>query len=158
MAIHEHLLDEFSAENRETVRRRSLLPMWIKIFIWLFMILGLVSVPLFIFGLIGSGFYIELYGLKSSVPTSFVALFLEIIFLFKCVVSFCLWFEEKQAIRLGIVDAAFGILVCLLCMFDFPSNVGIQAQRSFRLEIIFLIAYLIKLIRVRARWESAESE
>lgn len=155
MAIHEHLLDEFSTENRIIIRRRSLLPIWIKIFTWLFMILGLISIPLFIFGLTGSGFYIELYGLKSSVPTSVVGLFLESIFLFKCIVSICLWFEEKKGIRLGIVDAVFGILVCLLCMFDFPSIIGIQAQRNFRPEIIFLIAYLIKLIRVRARWESA---
>jgi hypothetical protein len=154
MAVEENFLDEFSPEKLTLGRRRrALLPVWIRIFIWFFMILGVIAIPLLILGLKGSNFQVALYGLQSDDPTSFVGIFLAAIFLFKGVVAFFLWFEKKWAIMLGLIDAIAGILICLDVMLNFPIVVTDVSSRSFRMEIIFLTLYLVKLFNIRTKWE-----
>ena len=153
MAIEEHLLEEFADETKLSIpRRRSLLPIWMKIFTWFFMLVGSICVPLLVLGMLGLNFRVALYGLDSSDPKSFAGLLVLRLFIYKGLVSIALWFEMKWAAVAGIVDAILGILICFSTMFAaglFPGN---QSGLSFRLEIIFLAIYLVKLLRIRKKW------
>lgn len=152
--MKEHLLDEFTAEKQAAMRRRrSLLPVWMKLFIWLFMTVGILSVPIFVVGCLGSHFLVALYGLETDEPSSFAGFFLTALFAFKGLVSFFLWFEKRPAITLGIIDACIGILICIGVMFGFGFFLPYRVSASFRLEIVFLIVYLIKLINIREKWK-----
>jgi hypothetical protein len=143
-------LDEFLPETIVAVRRRKLLPVWMKIFIWIFLVIGVCSVPGFIAGLFGFSFSIAIYGFDTNEPTSTTGIFLLLIFLLKGMVAYALWFEKDWAINLGLFDAFLGIAVCIALMIFQLTRDGLHFE--FRLEILVLIPYLIKLYRIRKPW------
>jgi hypothetical protein len=146
-------LDEFSPEALAVVKRRQLLPVWIKICIWIFLVAGAIAVPAFIIGIFGFSFSIAMYGFSTTEPTSMVGIALLLLFVLKGVVSYGLWFEKKWAINLGLFDGYLGIAICIISMiFALGRDVS---GFSFRLEIVFLIPYLIKLHRIKRPWMTA---
>lgn len=145
-------LDEFAPEAIVAGWRRKLLPVWIKIFIWCFMVLGAFAVTVFFMGLFGFSCSIALYGFESTDPTSIVGISLLLLFLLKGVVSYSLWFEKKWAINLALFDAYLGIAICILSMI-FPLGRDIS-KYPLRGEILILVPYLIKLYRIKKLWVS----
>lgn len=141
----ENLLDEFAGEKLQPVRRRKLLPVWVRIFVWMFMILGGFAIPVLVIGLMGMKADIALYGLETNDVTSAEGLLLVFLFLYKGIVAALLWFEQGPAVVLGILDAVLGILICTWVMFAAP-------RFSFRLELLALIPYLLVLIRINKKW------
>jgi len=116
------------------------------------MIFGAISIPIFILGLSGFNFELELYGYTAHRALSTIGVFLFLLYLFKGVVSYSLWFEKVWAVNLGIIDAIIGILTCIIGMANIPLFHGNLDSNRFRFEIIFLIPYLIKLTRIRRLW------
>jgi hypothetical protein len=65
------------------IKRRSLLPLWIKIFIWIFIVMGAI-VPLGILGaLFGYNFHVSLYGMDAYSPIQPIGMLLSGLTLFK---------------------------------------------------------------------------
>jgi hypothetical protein len=145
--VNHNLLDEFSAEKLQPVRRRKIFPVWIKIFVWIFMIMGGCAVPVLIIGLFGTTIDLELYGLKATEATSVEGLLLLFLFIYKGVVAALLWFERGPAVAMAIIDAALGIMICTWVMFAGP-------HFAFRFELVALVPYLIVMFRIRKRWEA----
>jgi hypothetical protein len=143
-----NLLDEFSVENFPSERRRKLLPVWIKIFVWIFMIMGGITVPVLIIGLLGLKTSLALYGLETNEPASADGALLLFLFIYKGVVAAMLWFERRPAVTLAIFDAILGIVICLWVMI-------ISRGFVFKLELLALVPYLVKMINLRKRWEGA---
>ena len=141
----ENLLDEYAGDQMQQVRRRKLLPVWIKIFVWIFMILGGFAIPILIMGLLGTEVNLALYGLETKEVISAEGLLLLFLFLYKGIVAALLWFERGPAVVLGILDAVLGILICMWVMFAAP-------KLAFRLELVVLIPYLIVMIRISKKW------
>ena len=141
----ENLLDEYAGEKLQQVRRRKLLPVWIRIFIWIFMILGVFTIPVLILGILGNNVSLSLYGLETNEVMSAQGLLLLFLFLYKGTVAALLWFEQGPAIVLAILDAALGILICIWVMFAAP-------KLTLRLELVALIPYLIMMIRIGKKW------
>jgi hypothetical protein len=141
----ENLLDEYAGERLQQVRRRKLLPVWIRIFVWIFMILGGLAIPVLIIGLTGTNVNLSLYGLETNEVTSAEGLLLLFLFLSKGILAALLWFERGPAVVLAIIDAALGILICTWVMFAAPAF-------AFRLELVALIPYLILMIRISKKW------
>lgn len=141
----------------ETVFRRSLLPWWFKIFIFIFMITG-VLIPLgFITKILGYYFHFSLYGLNSVETFVPMGVVISVLFFLKAVVSFGLWFEKDWAIKLGYIDGGVGILICLYSMFLIPfidSNPNYSL--NIRFELALLIPYLYKLKNIENDWISGE--
>lgn len=140
--------------SRENVkRRRSLLPWWIKVFLWIFMVFAIIAPAGIVLGLMEVPFQLSLYGLTTNDPLSMVGLFLTAVFLLKGIVAVGLWSEKDWAINLGMVDAVLGIAVCVFMMIIYPliNNTGFQV--TFRLEIVLLILFLIKLSKIKNDWE-----
>ncbi|MBV8327655.1 hypothetical protein [Chryseobacterium sp.] len=144
--------DEFDTKNN-IVRRRSLLPLWIKIFLWFFLIGGTAGVILLLTGFLITNSSLSLYGIRADHPYSAAGLFICFLFIFKGIVSYGLWFEQKWGPKVGIIDAVSGILICIFMMiiapFTFPS-----VSFNIRLELVPLLFYLMKMIEIRKTWEN----
>ncbi|HMJ69766.1 MAG TPA: hypothetical protein VK508_12770 [Cyclobacteriaceae bacterium] len=138
----------------KTIRRRQLLPWWIKTFSWLFMIAGaFVPCALAAALLFGFTYHTALYGLETFEPLSPIGIILAGMYLLKGAVGFGLWFEKDWAIIAGLIDCIIGILACLCVMLVFPRIEGLSGySTSFRLEILFLIFFMVKLVRIRRQW------
>lgn len=137
-------------------KRRSLLPWWVKIFCWIFMIFGGISAIGIVFGILGYNFQLSLYGLESSRPLSLIGGLLMLTFLLKGAAAFALWTEKDWAITLGFVDAVLGIVICGLAMLIAPFlNIGFSF--NLRLELALLIPYLLWLNRTKAAWHKTVS-
>lgn len=143
------LTKEFVIEKR----RRKLLPWWIKIFVWIFL-LTTFAIPVgIIFGILGYPFQISLYGLQTNEPLSFIGIGLMSLFLLKGITSYGLWMEKTWVIAMGIVDGFIGILICLFIMFLYPIFEQKNASSiSFRLELLVLIPYLYWLFTIKKAW------
>ena len=63
--------------------------------------------------------------------------------------------EEKYAINLAMADAILGIVICGVVMMYplFDGQNGFKV--NFRLELILLIPYLVKLVNLKAKWTAA---
>ncbi|WP_396212523.1 hypothetical protein [Flavobacterium sp.] len=137
--------DEF--ERNSKIRRRNLLPWWIKFFCWLFMFTSVLAIVRVIL----SYFYIysdfEFYGLNAN-DGLLNTLIVFIVFTLHGLTGYSLWFEKGYGIVLAKVDAIFGILVCVYTMF-----LGYQiGNLTFRLELVLLVLFLIKLIKIKPYW------
>ena len=70
--------------------------------------------------------------------------------------SFDLLKEKDWAIKLGIIDSILGISICILLML-YPL-INTEMKSTFRIEIIFLIPYLLKLLKIKSTWENTIQE
>lgn len=140
-------------ENNGTLkRRRDLLPLWIKIFLWLFLIAGGLCVSFLILGVFSIKIDLSLYGIDAHHPYTVPGLIISFLFIYKAIVAFGLWFEETWAPLAAIIDAIIGIAVCILMMilaFAFPDNLSF----TLRLELIPLYFYLVKMYKIKKIWE-----
>lgn len=134
-------------------RRRSLIPVWIKIFIWLFIIMGAFVLVGFTAAIFGLNFQLALFGLESNDPLSAVGLVISFLFILKGVAAVSLWTEQDWAIHLALVDAIIGIIVCCIVMLVLPflmPDAGFSS--SIRLELALLIPYYLKLKKIKRLW------
>ena len=136
-------------------RRRDLLPWWVKVFIWIFLIFGAIAPLALIAGIAGFNFEISLYGLEANEPFSIIGISLILIYIFKGVTAYSLLKEKNWAVTLGIMDAIIGIAFCSLATIYPLINSGSGANFSFRLELLLLIPYLLKMIKIKSEWEKS---
>lgn len=115
----DNILDD-NFQNKLFTRRRDLLPMWMKIFCWIFMIMGFTLPFGFILGLLGMKFSLAFFGLETNEPFSIVGIILLVIFTLKGIAAFSLWTEKDWAIKIGRADAIVGIILCVFMMVIFP--------------------------------------
>lgn len=153
--MEEHIeISNLSLDNNvPKTRRRKLLPWWIKVFIWLFLIFGAIAPIAFVIGLFGANFQLSLYGFETNEPNSLVGFALFILFGLKGIAAYGLWTEKDWAIKIAQIDAIIGIFICLLKMVFIPLLFLENGfQFNFRLELILLIPYLIKLQNIKEIW------
>jgi hypothetical protein len=150
--IEEEILNNETSQITE--RRRTLLPIWVKIFLWIFMIFGAVAPIGLILGIFGMSFDLSLYGLETTNPLSLVGLIIIALFAIKGAVSFGLWTEKDWAIKLAIIDSILGIAICVLVMIVLPFLYNNGFKLTLRLELVALIPYLLKMQTIKSDWES----
>lgn len=138
-----------------TTKRKDLLPWWIKIFSWIFLIFGVVGIISLVFEILGYKFQLSIYGLDTREPTSLIGISITIIFLFKGITAYGLLVQKKWAIIFGIVDAISGIVICTSLIIHSFINPGSNQNFGFRLEILLLIPYLLKMIKIKSLWETS---
>ena len=135
-------------------RRRELLPLWIKIFLWIFMVFGFLAPICLLLGFFDITFNVAFYGLETTSPHSLTGILIISLFSIKGVVSFGLWTEKSWAVNVAIVDAIIGIYICIITMFVFPF---LSETKGFfvelRLELVALIPYWIKMRRIKEEWK-----
>ncbi|MEY8760752.1 hypothetical protein [Chryseobacterium tongliaoense] len=132
------------------LRRRDLLPLWIKIFIWIFLFTGIAGVLLLAFGFFLDDTDLSIYGLSTTRPYSLIGYVISFIFIFKGIVSYGLWFEEKWAPKAAMADAILGFIICGVVMFVLPFTSS--TNFTIRFEIILLIPYLQIMRKIENKW------
>jgi hypothetical protein len=137
--------------TRRLERRRKLLPWWVIVFLWLFLLFFSLMPVAIVMGLLKYNFQISLLGLTTNEPFSLTGISLMALFSLKGVTAFALWTEKTWAVRLSKIDAIISIAVCLSVM-----GYAIFALRSFsiRLELIVLAFYIYKMSQIQHGWEN----
>jgi hypothetical protein len=143
-------LDDIDEAILTRKRRRKLLPWWMKFFIWLFIVTGILTIPIFIVGTVGTSFDMQFYGLSANKPLTITGISLLLVFILKAFASYSLWFEKNWGITLALFDAYLGLAICLVIM-TFPI-VTDRTEFTFRPEVIVLIPYIVKLHSLKKYW------
>lgn len=142
---------QFDQFEKKEVNRRALLPAWIKVFCWLFMLGGVVGVLAFLIGVFGYQSELSFYGFETKEPLSLIGSLIIAIMVFKGFTAFSLWFERDNAILLGKIDAISGIVICVISMIAIPMFTD-TSSLSLRLELVLLIPYYYKLDAIKKAW------
>ncbi len=153
------LLDDQLVVANQSERRRNLLPPWIKVFTWIFLIFGGLVPVAFLLGLFGVDLNLSLYGMETNTTFSLAGVVLLLLFAIKGIVAYGLWTEKKWAANLAIYDAILGILVCCVVMFAgllSALSSSLSFTISFRVEIFVLIPYLLRMQAIKRDWEALE--
>lgn len=140
-------------QENSSPRRRSLLPWWIKTFAWIFLVMALIVPVSIIYGLLGQPFQMALYGFSTNNPLSTDGLFLAVLFILKGITALGLWTEKDWAINIAMVDAILGIIMSGFMTIVYPfMNIDTGYQLNIRLELLLLIPFLYKLIKIKPEW------
>lgn len=152
--MKQELESHFEEFEKKTVTiRRKLLPWWIKAFCWIFMLLGIGGIGALLGTLFIPYIHLSLYGLTSNYTYSTFGLIIIAIILLKAYAAYLLWFEKDNAILIGKTDAVLGIVICFISMFAVP-YLSENSHFDFRLEIVLLIPYYLKLYKIEDEWEN----
>ncbi|QDP02424.1 hypothetical protein [Thalassotalea sp. PS06] len=131
--------------------RKNLIPKWIKVFGWLFIVMG-VLVPLVgIFALVtqrvGS---FSLYGLEAvGAIYSSLALVVLALYVAHSICAYGLLFGKSWGINACIPLAYLSIAICIFTMFT-------GSETLIRLELAALIPYVMKLQKLKIQWQGTE--
>jgi hypothetical protein len=146
-------LDDLAMEPMPP-RRRKLIPVYIRVFCFIFMAFSIVIPIGLLFSLIGKPYQVSLYGLSSSDPASLTGLSILALFTLKGAAGFGLWFEKDWGPKVAKADAILGIILCIVLMaiqaFQFRN--AIKSPFSFRLELFLLVPYYISLLSLAEKW------
>lgn len=132
-------------------QRRKLLPIWIKVFIWIFFFFGAIGLLMLLLIPFTNTIDLSLYGLTTNNPKSLIGILIIILFILKGSVSYGLWFEKKWGVNIAEIDAVLGIIICTISMFVLPIYTH---NFSFRAELLLLIPYLMKMRKIKTMWEN----
>lgn len=145
------VFDEFDTKTN-ILRRRALLPVWIKIFIWIFLCMGLIAVLILAFGFfLNNNARLSVYGLETTSIYSPIGLIILSILIFKGIVSYGLWFEQEWGPKAAVIDAFLGIFICGITMLILPFITN-GHHFTMRFEFLFLIPYLTKMQKIQKTW------
>ena len=131
--------------------RKKLLPIWIKVFMWFFLITGTIMPVVFLIGVFGHNAELSFYGLETNEPFSAIGILITSVFVIKGVTAFGLLKETDWAIKIGIADAIIGITICTISMI-YPF-INAEFKFALRLELIALIPYLLTFLKIKTEWE-----
>lgn len=149
-----NILDSFDSTFKG--KRLYFFPKWIVFFVYLFSILGGLSLIALILGLFHVRFPLALYGLTTSAPLSLTGLAVLLLVFFKGVVAFSLLLGQKWAVEIAIIDAIVGIFTCTLTMLVFPFIGDVPSRNvEIRLELLILIPYLVIMYKSNKIWKNS---
>ncbi|SFD84242.1 hypothetical protein SAMN05518672_103467 [Chitinophaga sp. CF118] len=135
-------------------RRWAILPLWIRIFTWGFLIAGALMPFIILLRIFRVQVIMSLYGLETTNVFSTTGLILASLFMLKGIAAYGLWAEKNWAILIAQIDALLGIIICIAYIFirqDTPNGFTV----IFRLDLILLVVYIVKLYRIKHRWEES---
>lgn len=144
------------ALDKGVPKRRDLLPRIVRFFCWFFMAGAVLSVMILFASLLqgqdlnsNSSIFRITFRQGSYIAFGFAIL--------KGVVGWALWTEKKWVVRLALIDAILSILLWIYSVLVSPILSTGPIAINIRLEIIALIPYLVKLVKMLTGWEKAES-
>lgn len=136
-----------------TITRKNLIPLWIKVFGWMFMAMGVVIPLLAVFAAVtGQPASYEVFGLRyHGSPFHPMALVISAILVSLAVSAYGLLFGKPWGVNACLVTGYGGVAICLLTMVYSLS----QGTFNLRLELLVHIPYLRKLHQIKPLWPSA---
>lgn len=151
MANHTEEILDHSLHHKNQVSRRSLLPTWIKVFAWIFLITGVINVFGVLMSFFGLNIQLGLYGIETFTGMGILSITVQLLFLLKGIVALGLWYGKGWALNLALIDGVIGIVICIAVIL----LEAIGGELTFRLEILFLIPYMMKMYTMKDDWSKA---
>lgn len=135
--------------------RKKLVPMWIKVFGWLFILFGVVIPFTVVYSAInGAPVNFAMFGLSAHGSiTSPMSVFLILLFIALAVSAYGLLFGRAWGLMLCLV---LGYVSLAICVTTTVVTLVTSAGINIRLEIIVLIPYLIRLHKMKSEWRVGE--
>ena len=132
--------------------RRSLVPVWIKIFGWIFIAIAALSIPLILWGAItGVNVRFELFGLTYEGPALHPYAFaMATLYLFMGTTAYGLIFRKDWGVTGCLANGYIGLALCIISMV-------LSGGTNIRIEPIIQLFYLRRLHLIRREWVKASS-
>lgn len=147
----EETLNEMDVKLDKVAKRKALIPVWIKVFGWLFIVMGAVA-PLFYFGSLVFGFSVsyavfglEYEGSALAVMPSLIALLI----LVSGICAYGLLFGEGWGLNACII---FGYVGLALTIGSMVFGSAFTDDIIIRFEPLVQIPYLVKLHKIKPSW------
>lgn len=131
--------------------RKKLLLLWIRIFAWIFLVMGILAVVSVVLSLFVNNLTLAIYHIETNNALSLAGVAIIAIYLLKGFTAYGLLWAKKWGIQLAIVDGVAGIIICLVALF-LPATFTGESGISFPLELLLLIPYLIKMLKIKDQW------
>jgi hypothetical protein len=137
--------------NDTSQARKALIPLWIKIFGWLFIVMGALVPFLYIGSLIfGFSASYAMFGLEyEGNAKALMPLVISTVILINGLCAYGLIFGKDWGLSACIV---FGYIGLALTLGSMLFEVIFNGSMMIRLEPIIQIPYLVKLNRLKAQW------
>lgn len=132
-------------------RKRDLLPIWIKVFLWLFLVMASFIPVVVVLGIFNFSTSLSLYGFESHSVFSVIGFMITCLITYKGIIAYGLWTEKKWAVTHAIYDGIIGIVACVLAMI-LPLFLNSGINFTFRLELLALFPYLFKMRAIKDEW------
>jgi hypothetical protein len=128
--------------------RRELLPLWIKLFSWMFLALGGIGLIWLVLGwAIEKETEFAAFGLEASgLPYDAVPFLVTLLLVAHGAAAYGLLSARSWGVIAGLIVASAGVSVCLVTMAQ-------QGGMPFRGELILEVPFVWKLLRIRREWE-----
>ncbi|MEM7312342.1 MAG: hypothetical protein AAF497_04240 [Planctomycetota bacterium] len=141
---------DLSTPTDGALSRQGMVPLWIKIFGWLFIALAVVSIPLMIWGVVtGENVQLELFGFRYIGPAlSFYAFGMAMLNMFMGVTAFGLIFRKDWGVVGCLANGYVGLAMCVVSMV-------VSGGASIRLEPLIQLFYLRRLHKIKPDWDTA---
>lgn len=143
--------DVLSSEDTSTpTSRKDLIPLWIKVFGWLFIVFGaLVTVVAGYSAITGEIGEFSIYGIEVSGSIyNPIVLFVVLLIIAHGICAYGLLFEKSWGVISCMLLAYLSIAICIVTMF-------VGDEFNIRLELAFLVPYVIKLHKIKEQWKTA---
>jgi hypothetical protein len=154
ISIFDNLHDPFA------VRRKNMLPGWIRFFCWIFAVLCSITVLIEVMALLTNlPNSFSVYGLDATSLMSLSGIISILITVLKGTTAISLLAEKDWAVKLGIAEGIVGIIFLIYTMatnnWVDKSFGGLYVSYNFGnvIQLFFIIAFLVKMIRIRPSWE-----
>jgi hypothetical protein len=136
------------------INRKKLIPLWIKIFGWIFIVMGvsIILIP-FITPFFSIPVTYELFGLSSQgSPFAPMALLISAIILSHSISAYGLLFGRDWGLIACLITGHIAIAICIFSMLTSVTSGAV----NLRLELILLIPYVLKLRKIKKQWRQAQ--
>jgi hypothetical protein len=145
------VVNEQDTNNDKSQARKALIPLWIKIFGWLFIVMGALVPFLYISSLIfGFSASYTMFGLEyEGNAKALMPLVISAVILINGLCAYGLIFGKDRGLSACIV---FGYIGLALTLGSMLFEVIFNDSMMIRLEPIIQIPYLVKLHRLKPHW------
>lgn len=128
--------------------RKDLIPLWIKIFGWLFLVFGAAAPVLYLISaILNFEATYEIFGL-SYTGSAYTAMpmLISLIILVNGLCAYGLLFQKNWGLMSCLVMGYIGFFITLISMFIYLPDLTI------RLEPLLQVPYLVKLHKIKPQW------
>lgn len=136
------------------VRRRQLMPLALKIYVWFYLVFSVYGVLSFIY--INSTRWLNVARYESFDPILLISIFTGLAFpVLRFLCNLFIWLEKKTAILIGIIITVLHILyTCLSFIMIYRILRRVEPMMwNVILMVLLEIPYLVLLLNIRKRWE-----
>ena len=137
------------------VRRKDMIPKWIRFFCWLFAILCPVGLVVsFVIDMIQGTYNLSIYGMHADELFSVLSIVSIVSFIIKGIAAIGLLAEKNWAVKVAITDGILSTCLATYSLIFYAWTInGNFSGFNLRLELLLIIPYLVKMVRIRKDWE-----